>query len=59
MKKVLFQLAMAAAVANLTLFASVASSSLFFIAALLIFALWLAINLQRMMYRQLNFQTVI
>ena len=59
MKKVLFQLAMAAAVANLTLFASVASFSLFFIAALLIFALWLALNLQRMIYRQLNFQTVI
>ena len=59
MKKVLFQLAMAAAVANLTLYASVASSSLSFIAALHMFAFWLAINLQRMSYRRLYFQTVI
>jgi hypothetical protein len=56
MKKVLFQLAMAAAVANLTLYASVASSSLSFIAALHIFAFWLAKNLRRMSYRRLYFQ---
>ena len=59
MKKVLFQLAMAAAVANLTLYASAISSSLLFIAVLYIFAFWLATNLHRMSYRRLYFQMVI
>ena len=58
MKKVLFQLAMAAAVANLTLYASAVSSFILFIAVLHIFAFWLATNLHRMSYKRLYFQTV-
>jgi hypothetical protein len=58
-KKTLFQLAMAAAVANLTLYASVTSSSLFSIAVLHICALGLAMSLHRMSYRRSYCQTVI